>query len=463
MISEEFLLKNIFKNLLFVVAGFLIPFVLMGLKEDLLILCLLLISGLLFFYSSHNPKYNFPINKLLLGIAIFLCFYFFNQIIQTYHIIPEWDFLCFYLFGAVGRSHSNFYDPVVFKKYFDILQLQSFASPSFIKEIVNVGFWYPPPSMFLFIGLSLFKLKTAYYIWQSIVVFLFLLDVFLLIQLFNSYKTKELKETNLRLPLLLLILLFPHVIESLFVSQTLTLFLFFLLLMIMYINKWQSGVFLAILIIIKPLAALFFLYFLFFKKWKIIFSFTITGIVIVLATGLFFGIDNFINYFLSPPTLRIPAYVYLESSSLYENVLKLQRHLPNLISDNTIKPVYYSVSILLILTTFYTTYKINNIKNFNTFFVFIPLALIIYPGTLGHYIIILLPAILYFYNLAPFKNKSLNFFCIFIFYVIGFYNFFILNFFLWSIFNYLLLSMTYSTNNSNSLFVKFNFLRLDAK
>lgn len=463
MVSEGVSLKNIFKNLLFIIVGFLIPFVFIGLTENLLILCLFLISGLLFFYSNRNPKYRYPINKILLGIAISLCLYFSNKIIQTYRIIPEWDFLCFYLFGTVGRSHSNFYDPVVFKKYFDILQLQSLASSSFIKEIVNVGFWYPPPSMFLFVGLSLFKIKTAYFIWQSIVVFLFLLDVFLLIQLFNSYKTKELKEGGSKLPILLLILLFPHVLQSLFVSQTLTLFLFFLLLMIKYVNKWQSGVFLAILIIIKPLAALFFLYFLFFKKWKIILSFTISGIVIVLATSLYFGIDNFLNYFLSPPTLRIPEYVYWESSSLYVEVLKLQRLLPNLISEGVIKPIYYFLSALLIIATLFAIYKTDKIKSFNPFFVFIPLALMIYPGTLGHYIIILLPVILYFYNLALFKNTSLNFFCIFVFYAIGFYSFSLLNFLLWLFFIYLSFSMRYSKNNSNSLFTKFAFLYSNAK
>jgi hypothetical protein len=341
------------------------------------------------------------------------------------------------LFGKVGISSSDFYNPQVFQQVFNDLHLQSIGAGSFVTEVVNVGFWYPPPSMLLFLPLGLFDLQTGYFLWQTTIILFLIVDMLLLLKFYFVPLYKNHKDIKILFPLLILIMLFPYITVMVSLSQTISIFLFFLILLIRYINNWKSGIFLAILVAIKPLAAIFILYFILFKKWKILLASVVTGTLLILVTGLTFGFDVFLNYFTSPPTDRIPDLIYFEYSCLFGALKKLQQYIPNYMSTNVLKSVYYFISIVLITFTCYCSRQLSQVSKTKAFLIFIPATLIIYPATLFHYILMLLPVFLNIFYQEPFDsnvmrgNSLIKIILLFFLYAIGYYSIFTLNMILW--------------------------------
>ncbi len=427
-----------FSNILWLITGFTVPLVLhlatrIGIKESYYTLILFALACVILHYHSSKKSYKRELSQLLTGFTLFVTIHFFYNLILTYKVFQRWDFLCFYLFGKVGISSSDFYNPQVFLHVFNNLNLQSIGEGSFVTEVVNVGFWYPPPSMLLFLPLGLFNLQTGYFIWQTIIILFLIADIVLLLKFYFVPLYTKYNDIKILFPILILILLFPYITVMVALSQTISIFLFFLILLIRYIDNWRSGVFLAILVVIKPLAAIFLLYFLFFKKLKIIAAALAAGLILLIVTGLTFGFDVFLNYFTSPPTDRIPNFIYFEYSSLFGTLKKLQQYTSNYMNTNVLKAVYYFVSSILLAFTFYSSRKLSYISATKAFLIFIPLALMIYPATLFHYILMLLPVFLNIFCQSPLSNNIYKLVLLFCLFAIGYYSLFLLNFALWSI------------------------------
>lgn len=422
---------------LWVVLGFVIPFILhfltnLGLKESYYSLLLFGIGCIIIYNFATKKKYNKELSNILLGFTGFVTAYFFYNLLLSYVIFQRYDFLCFYLFGKVGISSSDFYNPHVFATVFNNLHLQTLGAGSFVNEVVNVGFWYPPPSMLLFFPLGLFNLQTAYIVWQSVIIIFLLLDILLLIKFYFFPLYKNYQDPFLFFPFLILIFLFPYITVMISLSQTISIFLFFLILLIRNLDNWKSGVFLAILVVIKPLAAIFILYFFIYKKWKIIGASIITGIILLVATGAIFGFQVFFNFFHSPPTDRIPDSIYLEYSSLYGVLKKIQLYSPRYMTLTILKIIYYFLSVVLAGLTIYFSKKLSSASKMNAFLIFIPAALLIYPASLFHYILILLPVFLYIFYKKPLTSRFTLLLLFFLF-GIGYYSLFILSSILWVI------------------------------
>jgi hypothetical protein len=425
-------------NLFWIAIGFIAAYLVhiitrAVLKEAFNAITLLCLCGFLFYFAYRHKKNETIVYKILAGVILFFTIFIFYSLALTYLTIPEFDFFCFYLFGKIGSAHSNFYNPQLFLQEFNNLNLQARTSKHFIEEIVNVGFWYPPPSMFLFLILGLFDLQTGYFIWQTLVITFLLIDILLLTKFYLFQAGLNYKQSHVLVVPFILILLYPNILGSIYYSQIITLFLLLLLLQLFYLNSWKAGIFVPILVIIKPLAVFFIFYFIFFKKWKAVLAAAITGFIILVITALFFGTQNFINYFTSPPTDRIPDYIYYESSALFGVIKRLQRDNPAYISISRIKVVYYLLSTALVALTFIFLSRLYKISNMLAFLIFIPLALLIYPGAYFNYNILSIPVILYIFTQRLFKEQALNLLLIVLLYLIDMYSAFLFNLALWII------------------------------
>lgn len=426
--TSNFLLKNMILISIgfFISAGLFLFYRKFILNEEYFTFTIFALAGILFHYSKSQKRLEFPISKIIFGILLFAITYICYYLYKAYEYIPQWDYLCFYIFGNVGISTSDFYNPVIFSKFYEELHLQSITNSLFIQEIVEVGFWYPPPSMFLFLPLGLFDLKTGHIVWQTMITSFFLIDIFLLLRWYSDQTIK--KENGItEFPILLIILLFPNILASFFYSQIISIFLFFLILTIKNINNWKSGIYLTILVFIKPLAAIFMLYYLLFKKWKVIASAAIAFTIILILTTLLFGYDPLLNYIVSPPTDRIPDYIYFEASSLLGVLRNLHLNFLSELSINGIKMLYYLLSICLIILAFYASKQLSKVSTPMAFMIFIPLALMVYPVTYFNYCTLLLPVVIYIFYQVPFRNYSLKLVLVFCLYVIGHYHLFLLN------------------------------------
>lgn len=352
--------------------------------------------------AKINPIF---VNDSLLGAMLFVCAVALIKVISYYSEIQPWDFPSFYLFAKVGQNGGNFYDPELFSIIYEQIQIESFVDSYFVPQLVQVGFVYPPPTMLFLLPFASFDVNTAFFLWQSVLTFFWAVDIYLLYIIYkNSCHTNTLHNFEFY-AIALIILTFPGLTDALFYSQTNSVLLFLLLLTIIYSENRIGGIFLSLMIVIKPISALFFLYFLVSKKWAVLKYAILTGLLVLLLTGIVFGFDIFINYFTSLPTTRIPDAMYSESINK-----SLQAVLLRFFDANQflVHSVAFKATLLVTLITLLFVLVIISIRLSSRFLnlafvAFIPWALIAYPATLIHYGMFLLPLLVLLYSVLQSK------------------------------------------------------------
>lgn len=344
-----------------------------------------------YYYLKSDLKYQKKVvwivySLLFLGVlAIFLKgeIYRINQ--------PRvWDFTAFYMYGKVAASGYNFYLPENFHTVFNSLNLpfQAADLDDFMESLVDVGFPYPPATMFYFIGLGLLSYKSALVVWTMVILLFLFLDIYLVyIQLF--------KENGLNglLMVVILFLIYPMTKFTIICSQTNFLLLFYLLLIKKYSEHKFAGILLAIAFFTKPFMLIFGLYFLFSKNWKAI-AFFIGSVLLLSGMSIItFGVDTFTSYFFNNAAQRIPAWQFSEdvNQSLHAVLIRA-----NLISLD--KPHIYLliVTVITILTILFSAFLYKKKLFNNVWALLLIIGLLIYPGTLNYYSVVLLFIVFHF-------------------------------------------------------------------
>ena len=192
----------------------------------------------------------------------------------------------------------------------------------------------------------------------------------------------------------IVIMLLPGTNSIVNFVQTNFILCFFLLLVMLKINKPSSGFYLALSFLIKPISAFLILFFIINKKWKSVIATILTTLGLFLLTIFFWGGQNIIDYIKSPPTNRLPHFLYVQdiNASL---IAILNRNLHSL-SQNYINLLYYSLALILIILTIIISKKLRSVNFFFSLFPFVLCMLMIYPSSLDHYMIFLFPFLIYF-------------------------------------------------------------------
>jgi hypothetical protein len=361
-------------------------------------LLILLFSSL---YLARKQKFDHFVFGILGGIVSILILYHIRQFFPTFFTLYEWDFLGFYIYGKAGADGLAFYDPSSFTNILSIINVPFKVSQEFYDQIILVGCGYPPTSMILFAPLGLLSLKTALIVWRILILSFLVIDIFLLFKFFNTHENKWIH----LLFVVSLVLIMQSTDMTLFLCQTNFFLLFFILLSYRNIGNWKSGMFLALAVIIKPIAAVLSLYFLINRKWKPLSAFIITGIILILATIALFGINNFITFFTSPPTLRMSNDLYADTldQSLFAILYRLSLENGIEFLSVIIHKTYLTATLLLTSLTCIASHKLAKNNNHLAFLIFIPLSLLIYPLFWLHYAVILLPV---FFEILSYKNTT---------------------------------------------------------
>ncbi|MFB6341515.1 glycosyltransferase family 87 protein [Saccharicrinis sp. FJH62] len=346
-------------------------------------------------YKLKPPK---PlISNLVYGIIIFFAFLQLRNIYSSFTEIQPWDFPSIYLYAKTGHTGNNFYSPDLFKQIYNSIGIIPYTDEYLVPAVIKVGFIYPPPTMLLFYPLGWFDFETGYVVWQSLITLFFILDIYLLIKIIWEESIFRNLKPEITALLILIIFLFPGLTFTIALSQTNTLLLFLVLMTVRFKNTYISGISLPLMILIKPFAVIFMIYFIVIRKWKLIFISFLTGMAILMITGLVFNFDIFIDYFSSLPSSRLPEFVFSEpiNNSLNAVILRVNASHGDFLSPQQIKLLVGSISSVLLLVTLWNTKRLQKINNRLALLSYIPLSLIVYPGTLAHYNIILLPLIIY--------------------------------------------------------------------
>lgn len=313
-------------------------------------------------------------------------------IYKSFFSIKEWDFLAFYLYGKLGAAGVDFYDPANIAKIFSTMKLPFEVSESFFKGVIQVGFIYPPVSMLIFAPIGYLNIETANISWKIFELSFLIMDIILLVKIFSVVGSQWI---NI-LVIFIITLVFPGTTTTILFNQTNFVLLFFMLLIYKDPENWKSGVYLILAVLIKPVAAVWFLYYIINKKWAPMAAASLSGVLLILLSVVLFGYDNYISFFSSPPTVRLPETQYMETinQSLFATITRigLRHDISSLFSHRTLITII--LSVLLMVVTCIVSRNLAKSSQRLSFLIFIPFSLLIYPGFLSHYTVLLIPVLI---------------------------------------------------------------------
>jgi len=130
-----------------------------------------LILLLFSFFLIKTKKLESYAIGILCAVTIIVILYNFYQTLLSLFIVEEWDFLAFYLYGKLGASGLDFYEPANIADLFSNLKIPFEISKEFLEDVIDVGFNYPPVSMILFAPFAYLDIETANILWKIFVLF----------------------------------------------------------------------------------------------------------------------------------------------------------------------------------------------------------------------------------------------------------------------------------------------------
>ena len=309
-----------------------------------------------------------------------------ENIIENYHQPWEWDFLVFWADGNVAHSGGNFYDPVSYQN----LSFPYDVTDGFRKEILDVGFKYPPFTMFLFLPLSFFEVSHAYLLWQLVNGLLCGVCIFLIWEMF----LKKYGKSTILLVTLLFLSLYPTY-ETFIFAQTNFWNLLFFLIFWRYREKLWGGLWATLCLVVKPYMAILYLYLFLARKWKALSVALLTFIAAILLSVIAFGSEIVISFFKNPiPATPLWNYTEATNQSLLATILRFSQFS---LGDGSavLNPWYLGGAVLLTLITIAVAIKNSDSKNDWIILSFIFLALLVYPANQRFYsVFIILPVVM---------------------------------------------------------------------
>jgi hypothetical protein len=304
---------------------------------------------------------------------------------QRIAVPTEWDFLTFWDGARAAAHHLNFYDPAVYQRLTEPLR----PDPGFVKEILHVGYAYPPTSMLLMLPIGWFSYSTAYLLWDIASLVALVLAI---VVLWRGVTTGG--AMNLAL-VIALALAAPWSRETISLGQTNFFALLALTLALVARDRPWSGAWLALAVVAKPPFVLAMPWFVFRRHWRAAGVAALSLVVLGLAAVVLFGAATCESYFRDHVVSRFPHYVYTQSvnASLLAAILR-GLHVHAVSELRVALPIYGTAALLLGIATAWAAWRGGIAGAAWSFTAAWVLALLIYPSSLSHYSVALLPPML---------------------------------------------------------------------
>lgn len=291
----------------------------------------------------------------------------------------EWDFFCFWLYGRALAQGDSPYDIDTLRK----LAAPLAASEDFLGHMYCL---YPPPCLLQFWLLGHLPLQISMGVWYFAQWLALAGVVYLLWRLLDNQRTWLGLTVTLALVLSL-----DSTRSTLFYAQST---LLILLVLLAYVNTAQtplSGAWLGLAILVKPIAAIQVLDLALRRQWRQVIA---MGVPVLLATGAFLGMQGkagFDRYLTNNPVrgeVRDIHYLETMNQSLLSTLLRWGDASPGK------QPVFYPPFIVaagvLTATTVLVLLRLPRDCHALGAAYMLTLALLVYPGSLKHYTVLLL-------------------------------------------------------------------------
>ena len=300
----------------------------------------------------------------------------------------EWDFLAYYLDGRVSVQGVDFYEAEYYREELDSVVLPYKPDVEFAPTVVGVGFHYAAPTILLHYWLGFFDYTTAYSLWVAFWLLVAAASAVLLYRLFLRGRGAE-----GMLVAAALFLVFPPVRYSLTFVQTSMIFLLPVILFWQERDRERVGLWTALAVSVKPLGVFWGLWLLARGRWRAIalslaVFFALCGVVAVLINPQAVISSFDITRFSHVPQLQFSEFV---NQSLLAEIIR--RTGPSPWGKPLTHPLFIVLGSGLFVLSLYLIARLPRERGDLAVAILIPLALLIYPGSLNHYSVLLLPVL----------------------------------------------------------------------
>jgi hypothetical protein len=299
----------------------------------------------------------------------------------------EWDFLGFWLHARSAVNGLNFYDPASIARW----ELPIPVDGAFREEILEIAFWYPPPSMLLLAPLGWLSWPQALAFWSLLQSACLAAGIVLLHRIvFAGKGVAELVVTSA------MVLIASGTILTVLYAQTTFMLLLAFLLFWHFRHRPLGGVFLALSMFIKPFVGILVCWLLLRKQWPALRGFFLACLVFVLASVVAFGPQTFASYVVDLSSETKPHWIYDQDTN--QSLLGLFLRLAGAICGGAdcLRFLPYVVSAVLITgLTAWVAFRLRDDDERVLVALLLLLGFLVYPVTQSFYGVLLVPLLLF--------------------------------------------------------------------
>jgi len=338
--------------------------------------------------AARSAKQTVPVRLARASIAgtIVVALALLLSAVTATHYLQQWDFICFWLYGHAAIAHHDVYDPATYRA----LATPIAVDADFRREVLDVGFPYPPPSILLFVPLGLFaNVAVASYFWLAA----FFVALFGGIAVLARTYVRSADPVALA-GIAALALAVPASADNVAYHQTS--FLSFLLVAIVYRLRGgiTGGVAAGLAVVVKPYLAVILVWLALRRRWNALAASMCTLAVATLAALPFVGRGAVHAFLFDNPASREPAGLFAEpeTASLYAAILRAF-HREGSLSGPLHDPLFVAVAFVAIVLSICFIVRARADDDDLSLPIAIALGLMLYPGSGTMYAIVLVPAL----------------------------------------------------------------------
>ena len=238
------------------------------------------------------PRYNFNFYSIfrIVILAIILTFYFFSIITISKTSTGFLDFGKFYVSANLFYQGKSIYSPISVDAFEEVTgEIGLKITRDTMHPNLNL-----PPSTLLFLTIGLINIRNAYILWSILSIILGLIASWLL---YNSYRDRFSRKYLISIPIFLFAF-FPTYITIIYGQVSLLLLFIIVLAWSALRSEYEiiAGIFFGFALNIKIFTGLFLIVFLLQKRFKLIFWYVGSFLIINILAFVTFGIETYIEF-----------------------------------------------------------------------------------------------------------------------------------------------------------------------
>lgn len=344
--------------------------------------------------AGAGPRRRAIIDGIVLGAAAVFVARGANVVRMNLRDIEEWDFQAFWVWGRAVALGLNPYLPDSIAQ----AAATSGMTPDklFVDQVLGAAFPYPPPTMLLLRPFAGFTLQTGIVLW-----YLFHLACLgLCLRLLWTLLFPGSGLMGLALVTAMLVGI-RSTQTTLHLAQTNFLLLAILLLYWRQRDRAWGGVWLAIGMAVKPWVAILTLLPLVRRRYRVLVAWGAASLGLFAAAAVAFGPTMVESYLRLPAVARMPTRYFssVVNQSLLATILRLSAGKESVHLDPRQSPtallLFAVIGGALTLATMWLAWRLGPRRDDLAFCLNVVLALLLYPGTLYHYSMMLLTPLLW--------------------------------------------------------------------